>query len=228
MKKDYAKKGLVIGIIFLFIGVGVYPAIAVKLNTSSTNTIDKVENKDISINDISNFNLDRLNLLMFFSMKPKFFTSMIKSYSKISDNLCKLSSKDCLKIVDKMVKEKLSMTLETLKIIESKGLMDSSKTKSDYEDLYLKISEISDEYNEFSSDLETQDGPPIICLFLYTAAATLSSIIISLWDFYSSTSFYLLRWVAFFTMACLTPIFLGICELLRELCYNYTPFTVVS
>jgi len=33
MKKNMLKKTLVVGIIFLFIGVGVYPAVAVKLNT---------------------------------------------------------------------------------------------------------------------------------------------------------------------------------------------------
>ena len=180
MKKDYVKKGLAIGIILLFIGAGVYPAIAVKLNTSSTNTIDKVENKDISISDISNFNLDRLNLLMFFSMKPKLFTSMIKSYSKTSDYLCKLSSKDCLEIVDKMVKEKLSMTLNALKIIKSKGLIDSSKINIDFENLCLKISEILSRYNESTSAVETQSGSPIICSILgdtwYIIESTIYSI----------------------------------------------------
>jgi hypothetical protein len=38
MVDKFVRKGLVIGIIFLFIGAGVYPAIAVKLNTS-TNTV---------------------------------------------------------------------------------------------------------------------------------------------------------------------------------------------
>jgi len=41
---------LVIGIVVLFIGVGIYPAIAVKINTL-TNINDSVENKDKSIND---------------------------------------------------------------------------------------------------------------------------------------------------------------------------------
>jgi hypothetical protein len=185
MKKDYAKKGLVIGIIFLFIGVGVYPAIAVKLNTSSTNTIDKVENKNISINDISNFNLNKLNLLMFLSMKPKLFTSMIKSYSKTSDNLCKLSSKDCLKIVDKMVKEKLTMTLNALKIIKSKNLIDSSKTKLNYEDIHLKISEISNKYNESFSAFETQDFPLIICIFIEVAFEAAAFTLGVIWAFMS-------------------------------------------
>ena len=44
MKTDYVKKGLVIGIIFLFIGAGVYPAIAVNLNTSINTVQDEKSN----------------------------------------------------------------------------------------------------------------------------------------------------------------------------------------
>jgi hypothetical protein len=46
MKTDYVKKGLVVGIIFLFIGAGVYPAIAVKLNTSINTVQDEKSNVD--------------------------------------------------------------------------------------------------------------------------------------------------------------------------------------
>ena len=185
MKTDYVKKGLAVGIILLFIGAGVYPAIAVKLNTSLTNTIDKVENKDISINDISNFNFDRLNLLMFFSMKPKLFTPILKSYSKISNDLCKLSSKDCLKIVNKMVKEKLTMTLKALEIIKSKSLIDSSKTKIDYEDIYLKISEISSKYDESSFTSETQER--LICKYLGIIGNILEDVLSNIADIRDNT-----------------------------------------
>ena len=44
MKTDYVKKGLAIGIIVLFIGAGVYPAIAVKLNTSINTVQDEKSN----------------------------------------------------------------------------------------------------------------------------------------------------------------------------------------
>ena len=40
------RKGLVVGIIFLFIGAGVYPAIAVKLNTSINTVQDEKSNVD--------------------------------------------------------------------------------------------------------------------------------------------------------------------------------------
>ena len=40
------RKGLVLGIIFLFIGAGVYPAIAVKLNT----TINTVQDEKSNVN----------------------------------------------------------------------------------------------------------------------------------------------------------------------------------
>ena len=43
------RKSLVVGIIFLFIGVGVYPAIAVKLNTSINTVQDEKSNVDAKI-----------------------------------------------------------------------------------------------------------------------------------------------------------------------------------
>jgi hypothetical protein len=74
------------------------------------------------------------------------------------------------------VKEKLAMTLNALKIIKSKSLIDSSKTKSDYEDIYLKISEISDEYNELSSTFEKQDLNDNICFILEMVSVALGMI----------------------------------------------------
>jgi len=186
------KKGLVVGIIVLFIGVGVYPAIAVKINTS-TDIIDRLENKDDSINDISNFDFDKLSPLMFFSMNPKLLNSMLKIYSKIFIDLYKLSSKDCLEKINKMVKEKLSITLNILKIIESKDLIGSLKMKLNYENVYLKLSEISDEYNEFSSAFEKQGGPPIICDFLSKCMDSIWSNMEKIVEIYNKTDSDLVR-----------------------------------
>jgi len=222
MRDRLVRKGLVIGIIVLFVGVSVYPAFAVKIN-SSTNINNNVENKDKSINEISNLDLNKLNFLMFFSMNPKFFNTMLKSYSKNFIELYKISNKDCLEKINKMVKEKLSMTLKILKIIESKGLIDSSKIKIEIEDLYLKISDISDEYNELSPAFETQDYPPIICSILL---ATLFALIeaynaVVLIEMYTDSD--IIRNLCFFIEEKLNSLMFPVWLLIDILCSDYPP-----
>jgi hypothetical protein len=110
MEKNMFKKGLVVGIIFLFIGVSVQPAFA--KNTIKTTISETLE--DCECQTVSNHNLDRLD-------KLSIRTNMLLNRAKIFTNIVGILSKNNPEI-SKEKFEELSNRITILKEINEKQL----------------------------------------------------------------------------------------------------------
>ena len=103
MNKNILKKGLVVGVIFLFIGVGINPAFAVKTKTSIVNNQSEEDCGCQVINDVNLVRFERL------SNRIEKLLNMLEIYT----NIVSILSKNNLVIAEKY--EDSSNEIATLK-----------------------------------------------------------------------------------------------------------------
>ena len=193
MQNNLLKKGLVVGILVLFIGVGVYPAIAVNPVTSTNITqdeeiivVEETEPKDylfqtiIDIannpevqdlfehaeNDLINYEFDSRSVVLELLFKnPRLLFSMLFSKSSITyDYLDSAYNRGC-EITNVLGEDKVIEMVESIEIANPELFDKLTNIIVNNEELSNKIAELAELNGELKQDSPFQDYP-ILCAIL--------------------------------------------------------------